>query len=234
MCGGIRFVTITAALAVALGAFAQSLPAPAILSDANIAPALQIVKGELLEWNVRGLSGDLLVDTMDGGRRWRCQVTIDTFLSRASIRIHPAGVRIGDNLEIVAQGTPMSCVARTVYIRPPDPRRAGARAAIAISRGGHDSLWPRGMLTFTGMVNRVEGNRLYLQTRKYGPKSFMLRDDTLFSSSGRNVALKDLSSQTRVFVRANRTFDGDFEVYHVIWGEILQPLRDGPREPVVN
>ncbi len=213
---------------VAFSAYGQSLPAPLVLTDATVAPALHVLKGELLEWNVRGLSGDMLLEILDGGRRWRCQVTADTFLSRASIRIHPDGVRAGDNLEIVAQGTPVACVARTVYIRPPDPLRARARAAISVSRNGLDSRWPLGLLTFTGTVNRLEGNRLFLQTRKFGEKSFALRDDTLFSSAGRNVEANELAAQTRVFVRANRTFDGDLEVYHVIWGEILQPQRDGP------
>ena len=207
-------------------ALAQSLPLP-VLSDTNIAPALRILKGELLEWNVRGLSGDLLVEAEEGPRRWRCQVTTDTFLSRASIRIHPAGVSVGDTLEIVAEGVPASCVARTVYIRPPDPRRARARLTASLSRGALDTLWPRGLLTFTGTVNRVEGNRLYLHTRKSGAKSFALRDDTMYSASGRHVESTDLRLQTRVFLRANRTFEGDLEVYHVVWGEILQPLRDG-------
>jgi hypothetical protein len=228
MRGGDR-VAVVAAAVLGLGLPgdlpAQSLPAP-ILSDANIAPALRILKGELLEWNVRGLSGDLLVDAEEGPRRWRCRVTTDTFLSRASIRIHPAGVRVGDTLEIVAEGVPSSCVARTVYIRPPDPRLARKRIALSMSRSALDTLWPRGLLTFTGMVNRVEGNRLYLQTRKFGSKSFALRDDTIFSHAGRNVEPSDLGQQTRVFVRANRTYEGDLEVYHVVWGDILLPRRD--------
>ena len=214
--------SLSAAALGAMGLFAQSLPvilAPIDPASANVAPALHILKGELLEWNVRGLSGDMLVEVDDGPRRWRCQVTTETFLSRATIRIHPAGVRVGDSLEIVAEGTPAACVARTVYIRPPDMKRLHAR--IVMSRT-LDSLWLRGLLTFTGIVNRVEGDRLYLQTRKFGSKSFALRDDTVFSSGGRNVELGALPAQTRVFLRANRTFDGDLEAYHVIWGDILQ------------
>lgn len=202
---------------------AQSLP---VLADTNIAPSLRILKGELLEWNMRGLSGDLLVEAVEGPRRWRCQVTSDTFLSRSSIRIHPAGVRVGDTLEIVAEGGPASCIARTVYITAPDPRRVRARQPWLAVSSIMDGLMPRGLLTFTGMVNRVEGNRLYLQTRKFGSKSFALRDDTVFSSGGRSVEAADLGVQTRVFVRANRTYEGDLEVYHVVWGNILQ-TRDG-------
>jgi hypothetical protein len=161
----------------------------------------------------------------EGPRRWRCRVTTDTFLSRASIRIHPAGVRVGDTLEIVAEGGPGSCVARTIYVRQPDLRRV--RTRIVLSRTAQlDSLWPRGMLTFTGIVTRVEGERLYLQTRKDGSKSFALRDDTVYSDGGRHAERADLGTQTRVFVRANRTYEGDLEVYHVVWGEILQ-TREG-------
>jgi hypothetical protein len=203
-------------------ALAQSLPA-VVVPDTNVAPALRILKGELIEWNVRGLSGDLLLDASeDGPRRWRCRITADTFLSRASIRIHPAGVRTGDTLEIVAEGTPGQCLARTVYIKPPDPRRVRLRQPWLSVSTMLDGLAPRGLLTFTGMVNRMEGSRLFLQTRKFGSKSFALRDDTVFSHGGRSVEAADLGVQTRVFVRANRTFEGDLEVYHVVWGEILR------------
>lgn len=205
--------------------YGQSLPVRASIDPANLAPSLKILKGELLEWNVRGLAGDLLMEQgEDGPRRWRCQVTNDTFLSRASIRIHPAGVRVGDTLEIVAEGAPTTCVARTIYIRPPDMRRM--RAKLAMSRSTLDSLWPRGLLTFSGIVNRVEGDRLYVQTRKFGSKSFALRNDTVFSNGGRNVDVASLASQTRVFLRANRTYEGDLEVYQVIWGDILK-TREG-------
>ena len=34
------------------------------------------------------------------------------------------------------------------------------------------------------------------------------------------------NDEARVFVRANRTFEGDLEVYQVIWGKILQ-TREG-------
>ena len=204
-------------------AHAQSLPA---VPDSSIAPALKILKGELIEWNVRGLSGDLLLEVTDGARRWRCQVTADTFLSRSTIRIHPAGVRAGDMLEIVAEGRPAECIARTVYITAPDPRRVRARQPWVAVSSILDGLSPRGLLTFTGIVNRVDGNRLFLQTRKFGSKSFALREDTVFSNRGRSVEVAALGTQTRVFVRANRTYDGDLEVYHVVWGEILL-TRDG-------
>ena len=136
-------------------AHAQSLPA---VPDSSIAPVLKILKGELLEWNVRELSGDLLLEVTEGARRWRCQVTTDTFLSRSSIRIHPAGVRAGDMLEIVAEGRPAECIARTVYITAPDSRRVRARQPWVAVSSILDGLAPRGLLTFTGIVNRVDGN----------------------------------------------------------------------------
>jgi len=197
-------------------------------SAADGAPTLRILKGELVEWNVRGHSGDLILEDDDGPRRWRCEVTPDTFLSRASIRIHPVGVRAGDRLEVVAE-TPggaavaaSSCRARTVYVHAPDPRRVRMRQPWLTVSSYLDNLWPRGLLTFTGTVSRVEGNRLYLQTRKFGSKSFALRDDTVYSGAGRSLEATALANQTRVFIRASRTFDGDIEVYHVVWGNILQ------------
>ena len=48
----------------------------------------------------------------------------------------------------------------------------------------------------------------------------------MFSNRGRSVEAAALGAQTRVFVRANRTYDGDLEVYHVVWGDILL-TRDG-------
>lgn len=211
-------------LGTALLASAQ-IAASTPLSSGAEAPALRILKGELVEWNVRGLSGDLLLEEDEAPRRWRCSVTSDTFLTRASIRIHPAGVRVGDLLEVVAetQGGPSAsgaCVARTVYIRPPDPRRRPSGRQLWLSSTPASS-WigsARGVLTFAGLVDRVEGNRLYLNTRKQGAKSFALRDDTKFSSDGRPADLAALPAQTQVFVRASRTYEGDLEVYHVVWG----------------
>lgn len=208
--------------ATAVMAAAQVAPA---IAPAAEAPALRILKGELVEWNVRGLSGDLLLEEDEAPRRWRCSVTSETFLTRASIRIHPAGIRIGDLLEVVAetQGGPSAsgaCVARTVYIRPPDPRRrlSGRQLWLTSTPASSWLGGARGLLTFAGVVNRVEGNRLYLNTRRQGAKSFALRDDTKFSSDGRPVDLASLPAQTQVFVRASRTYEGDLEVYHVVWG----------------
>lgn len=224
----------------------SSPPAAAATVAATVdAPALRILKGELVEWNVRGLSGDLLLEEDEAPRRWRCAVTADTYLTRASIRIHPAGVRIGDLLEVVAdtQGDNDSsssrgggggaaaaaaavrsaCIARTVYIRPPDPRRrlSGRQLWLTSTPASSWLGGARGVLTFAGVVNRVEGNRLYLNTRRQGAKSFVIRDDTKFSSDGRPVDLAALPAQTQVFIRASKTYEGDLEVYHVVWRDAL-------------
>jgi hypothetical protein len=190
-------------------------------------PPVRIVKGELIEWEAQGLSGDFSVRDAQSFVH-RCKFNADTYLKRQTLRVTPTGVKPGDFLEVVAdiRNGPASCRALTIYIRASDPARwAGGRAPTRplSMRLINDNLWPRGSLTFSGVVQRLEPNRMVVQTRSDGAKTFHLRTDTLFSEQGRLVQRTNLSVHTRVFVRAGRGFEGEMEAYQIVWGGIVTP-----------
>jgi hypothetical protein len=189
---------------------------------------VRTLKGQLLDWRIQGLAGDLALRTEDRAIT-RCQVRWQSQLMRAGLRIHPHGVRIGDWVELTGDFDGNGgCVVRTLSIRafeherrrPPDVPMLPMYA-----RGYLDWLWMRGTLTFSGVVRSLEDQRLILRTRKSGVRSFAVREDTVFREGGRAVDSSALEPFTRVFVRGSRTYDGDIEAYHVIWGNILIPNR---------
>jgi hypothetical protein len=192
-------------------------------------PPVQILKGELMRWEVRGFSGDLsLRDAFQ--RVHRCRVTPDTYMTRVQtkLRVTPVAIKPGDFLEVVADQRDGAehCRALTIYVRVSDPARTLARTgSIPPQRIIMDNLWPRGSLTFAGVVQRVENGRMVVQTRKDGEKTFHLRADTVYTQQGRLVEADRLEVHTRVFVRAGRGFEGEMEAYQVLWGGIVSPRQ---------
>ena len=193
------------------------------------APPVRILRGELTAWQMRGLTGDMTV-RVPGGQSHACRVTPETYITREIVRITPVGVKAGDSVEVVGdyRGSTGRCAAITIYIRPPEARpspvRASGHTPIPIPQPRFlDNFFPRGLLTYAGTVLSQDANRLVVRTRKDGEKSFVLRNDTIFSQSGREVEPERLKIHTSVFVRAGQTFDGTLEVYQVIWGDILKP-----------
>jgi len=194
-------------------------------------PPVRILKGELIEWQVRGLAGELAVRSEDH-RVTRCRVLPASHLMRAGIRIHPHGVRIGDAVEIIGdfREGENRCSVQTLYIRqgefrrlPPSPAN-GFRLPL-YARSYLDTLWLRGSLTYSGVVSAVDDKHLTVRVRGQGERSFTIRSDTMFSDMGRLVEPSGLPVYTRVFVRASRSHDGSLEALHVAWGEILRPGR---------
>ncbi len=210
-----------------------ALLAAAALAFGQDGPPVQVIRGELVSWQVRGLAGDMAVRTSEGAVH-TCVVKPDTYLTRQTMRITPVGVKVGDTVEVVADlraGTG-TCTALTVYVSPPEIKQRAHKGfgrpitmPIPQPRNLLDGLLPRGRLTYAGIVSSMDNKRLVLRTRKQGEKSFALREDTIFSDSGREVDPEALRMQTSVYVRASQTFDGDLEVYQIIWGEILVPGR---------
>jgi hypothetical protein len=86
-----------------------------------------------------------------------------------------------------------------------------------------DDLFPRGDLTFAGIVARVGQDMLVLRTRAKGELRLLLRPDTRYVQDGVLADASGLGVNTRVFVRGGRNLDGDLEAYQVMWGEILRP-----------
>jgi hypothetical protein len=86
-----------------------------------------------------------------------------------------------------------------------------------------ENIYPRGNLTFGGVVIRRSPTVLVVRTRTEPEKIIRLREDTRFLDSGTPATSADVSVNTRVFVRAGKNFENDIEAYQVIWGEIAGP-----------
>ena len=171
----------------------------------------------------------------DGGRVARCRLAPSTYITRQTHRVTEVGVRVGDQVEVVADHREggSRCVALTIYLHPPDAAkvRSGVALMLPPQRFFLDNLFPRGNLTFAGVVQVLEPKRLVLRTRSGVEYAFQVRSDTVFSTGGKVVEAQTLPVQTRVFVRAGKNFDGEMDAYQVTWGDILNPARDYTRRP---
>ena len=152
-----------------------------------------------------------------------------TFIERDHFRIACSQLDKAEPLEIVSDrsGEPDMRYARLITVMEPEARVR--RRAILAARAPVPyedptlSIVPRGSLTFTGVVLRVDGDGLVLRTRGNGQKWILVRQDTRFREDGLVVKPSNLHSSTRVFVRAGPNLEGEIEAYEVVWGEILTP-----------
>ena len=151
-----------------------------------------------------------------------------TFIERDSFRISCAKIDKGEALEIVSDRSaePGQRYARMVTVVNPEIRARRVLMAARAPLTAEDptlSIAPRGALTFTGVVLRMDDDGLVLRTRVNGEKWILVRRDTRFREDGLRVEPSSLQSNTRVFVRAGKNLDGEVEAYEIVWGEILAP-----------
>ena len=184
-----------------------------------------LVHGSLIECRTRAGSGELTVRTADN-QVFRFAFDDKSYFEREQEHSVPGRLQKGDWLEIVSDQSPESALryARTVHVieRKP-PGRLRTQARVAADRSPLDPLFPRGDLTFSGVVKRLTGVRLVLHTRADGEKTILLRQDTSYLAEGDPVDASALETNTRVFVRAGKNLDNQIEAYQVVWGEILEP-----------
>ncbi|HYZ84332.1 MAG TPA: hypothetical protein VE621_08010 [Bryobacteraceae bacterium] len=193
-----------------------------------------IVRGDLLEWkgDKDKNDGTLRVRSLHDGQNYDCQVDRFTYLERENERIVPSALRVGETIEIIADQKPGGkCYARTVRVTTQTgPAKPGQRPAIRVSRSPLlDAVYPRGNVTYAGVVVRMAPGVLVLRTRNDGEQQLLLRGDTRYLEGGSPSAIEALGVNTRVFVRCGRNLENDLEVYQVIWGEISGPKR--PQQP---
>ncbi len=184
-----------------------------------------VIRGEILECDLKGAGGELSIRTA-GNAVFRFSFDAKTYFERENARIDAMKLEKGDQLEIVSEGMPGSMVryARTVHVVQRDARRAAVRRyPIHSNRSWLDEIVPMGNLTFSGLVRRLDSDRMVLRTRGQGDQAIMLRDDTRYLQDGLQVVAATLKPNTRVFVRGSRNFEGDVEAYQVVWGSILEP-----------
>jgi hypothetical protein len=108
-------------------------------------------------------------------------------------------------------------------VRAEDDAYEEHRRALERQRDALDHIYPRGKLTFAGIVLEHTPARLLLKTRAEGRKELRLRDDTRYTDQGAPSDPSMLEVNTMVFVRAGEAYDGRLEAYQVIRGQILLP-----------
>ncbi len=183
-----------------------------------------IVRGDLVEWDGDKVEGDILLRTLPD-RLYTCHFDAFTYMERDGQRIGMAVLKAGDGLELVTDRKPGSqrCYARTLRVvdKPPPANpgyRATARRSTLI-----DQLYPRGNLTFSGVILRLNAQMMVLRTRTQGETTVQLRQDTRYMDSGLPAEASMLTVNTRVSLRCGRNLDNELEAYQVIWGEIEGP-----------
>jgi hypothetical protein len=188
------------------------------------APAPGLVRGTLIECEVEASGGEISVRTATH-EVFRFTFDSRTYFEREKERTDPARLRSGEQVEVVADTSPGIRLryARTVHVLdPPAPARPPANRARLIPNP-IEQLAPRGTLTFSGIVFRINGERLVLRRREGGEQVFRLRADTRYLDSGGPVENSNLKANTRVYIRAGKDLYGEIEAYQIVWGEILQP-----------
>ena len=190
----------------------------------ELAP-IGIVRGALIECDATHLTLGV-----EESRVFRFLTDGRTFIERDHMRIFCPSLRKGERIELVSDRSPEAGAryARLVSVvtREIRPRRQQALMALRAPLLHDDptiSIAPRGSLTFTGVVLRLDADGLVLRTRVNGEKWILVRRDTRYREDGLQVDSSDLRSSTRVFVRGGTNLDGELEAYEVVWGEILAP-----------
>ena len=190
----------------------------------ELAP-IGIVRGALIECDATHLTLGV-----EESRVFRFLTDGRTFIERDHMRIFCPSLSKGERIELVSDRSPEAGTryARLISVvnRDVRPRRQQALMALRAPLLHDDptiSIAPRGSLTFTGVVLRLDADGLILRTRVNGEKWILVRRDTRYREDGLQVDSSYLRSSTRVFVRGGTNLDGELEAYEVVWGEILAP-----------
>jgi hypothetical protein len=189
----------------------------------ELAP-IGIVRGILVDCD----EAEVRVRTPDH-HLYRFVVDGKTFIERDHFRIPCSQIDKAEPLEVVSDQSPEPGMRYARLITVIEPESRSRRRMLMATRAPVPyedptlSIAPRGTLTFTGVVLRVDVDGLVLRTRGAGEKWILVRRDTHFRQDGLVVELSNLHSNTRVFVRAGPNLEGVIEAYEVVWGEILTP-----------
>ena len=205
-----------------------------LLSVNAMADSPVLARGRLLETD-SGLSGEICIRTLKNQVYWYVYDG-KTYVEREKQRTTVARLLKGEELEIVSDTGPDAGLryARTIHVMTVEPQGL-SRAPLSLGRYAaprrppvttsplRQDLIPRGVLTFAGLVARLNDERFILRTRADGEKTIYLRPDTRYLESGTIVNVSSLQPNRRVFVRASKNLDGELEAFQVVWGELLAP-----------
>ncbi|MCW5983276.1 MAG: hypothetical protein KIT09_34615 [Bryobacteraceae bacterium] len=193
--------------------------------SAEEGPPVEILRGELLKWDGAGAFN---LRTRDHRVR-ECTFDANTYFTSRGSRILAADVRAGNIVELVSDRRQPAggCYAITVYVlaRVTAERFPAYREALGRQQSVLDHIFPRGRLTFSGIVLERSDSSFVLKQRTGTRKVFRLREDTHFAMDGRPADAQMLEINALVFVRGGEGYDGKLEAYHVIRGQMVNPPR---------
>ena len=206
------------ALLIAWMTFAQTGNPPGPPENAAL------LRGVLLECDARA-AGELSVRTA-GNRVLRYQFDPKTYVEREERLIEAARLVPGEMLEVLSDTVAGYALryARTIHvIQPVPPLRPQAPARFSAYDPKTEPAIRAGSITYSGVVFRLNSQRVMLHTRAAGEVSILLRPDTRYLADGQLVDAGWLKPNMRVFVLAGKDLYDDTEAYQVIWGKILTP-----------
>lgn len=195
------------------------------LAFAAIALGQEPAPPGILRGQIVNLHGSVLELRTLTGVSYRCTIDYRTYIERDGQRIFSGALRPEDSIEMVADRNSSQCFARTIRVVRPQLLSSARRSPLPRPYRVFDQVFPRGNLTFSGVVRRISPEMLVLFTRTEPEKIVLLRDDTRYLAGGLPADFQSLAVNTRVFIRGGHNFENNLEAYQVVWGEIAGPKR---------
>lgn len=179
-----------------------------------------LLRGSFVETKGSDRSGDFKIK-LATGQIYNCSYDEKTYMEHTNMRIFASSLRPGDPIEVVGDRSrfPGRCYARTIHVVDPP---LASRSRIRPYRMVTEHIAPRGDLTFSGVIVRMEGEFLTLRTRTAGDAVLLLRQDTRFLDGGIPTERASLKPNMRVFIRAGKNLEKQTEAYQIFWGEIMK------------
>lgn len=193
---------------------------PAAPSPENAA----LVRGTLLECDAHP-AGEFSIRAADN-RVLRYQFDRKTYVEREDRLIDAARLVAGEKVEVLSDSVTGYSLryARTIHVIPPAaPPRPLTLGRLRAYDPKAEPAIRAGNITYSGVVFRLNSQRVVLHTREAGDLSILLRKDTRYLADGQLVDADSLKPNMRVFVRAGKDIYNEVEAYQVIWGTILTP-----------
>jgi hypothetical protein len=191
---------------------------------AQTAQNAPLVRGTVLECDARAV-GEVSIRTANN-EVLRYQFDHKTYAERENQLIEAGHLTPGEKVEVLSEREAAYALryARTIHvIQPPPPPRPQTLGRYRAYNPATEPVLPAGNVTYSGVVSRLNGQRVVLHTREAGDLSILLRTDTRYVEDGQLVDAGELKPTMRVFVRAGKDVYQQMEAYQVIWGTILTP-----------
>lgn len=183
------------------------------------------MRGVLLETDA-GTAGEFSVRAADF-HVIRFRFDAKTAVDRQQESINVSALRPGDEVEVSSSqiGDDPLRYARAIHVTVALPPPTAIRHPISRLRpynAQEERMLPKGDLSFSGVIVRLDPERLVLRTRAGAEQIVILRQDTRYLENGELAALASLKPSMHVNVRGSRNLYGDVEGYQVAWGDILE------------